>query len=127
MVINLLIPSGISTTQTQTKPTKHMLTETTTTAGATLIVIDHSANDRIRFFAFPETPLESAEEIGDWYISWLTKNHDFSADTRRFSLRFFDRNRTLRVWEHRMMLSENGCVNVDAREIPFIERVAFCR
>lgn len=102
-----------------------MLTETTA-ANATLIVIDHSVNDRIRFFTFPETPRESAEEVGDWYIKWLARAKGFSCDTRKFSLRFFDSNRTLRVWEHRMMLSENGCTNTDTREIPFGERVAFC-
>lgn len=92
-----------------------------------LIVIDGSANGRIRFFICPMPVRDSAEEIGDWYISWLRTNTGFSGTHRRFSLRFFEENRTVRPWEHDLRLTEKGCVEMGCREIPFIERIAFIR
>jgi hypothetical protein len=101
------------------------LTEVIAYGQANLIVIDASTNDRIRFFICPQQVRESAEEVGDWYISWLRTHARFTGYHRRFSLRFFEDNRTLRPWEQSIMLTERGCMEVGCREIPFIERLAF--
>ena len=100
--------------------------EVTHQGAANMIVIDDSAASKIRFFQYAEDCTDDVEYIGKVYIRMLESiGERFSH--RRFRLRFFDANRTLRLWEHSMMYSGGEVTEIGTSDIPFSERLAFCR
>lgn len=100
--------------------------EVTHAAAANMLVIDDSAGAKIRFFQYAEDCTDDVEYIGKAYIRMLESSGE-RVSHRRFRLRFFDENRTIRLWEHSMMYSESEVIEMGTTNIHLSERLAFCR